>query len=168
MSWIKRYLDRSQNILDLGCGPCWVTSILRNEGFNVTPVDVEDLSIMEGIEPIVYDGKELPFGDNEFDITLLLTVLHHVREPVSLLREVKRVSNDVVIIEDVHSNAVMKQIIKFLDSAANLEFRGPPHNNHTDNEWRSIFQKEGFSIVDHRSHRRAGLFRQVVYHIKRT
>jgi len=44
------------------------------------------------------DAAALPFGDRTFDLVIALEVLEHVDEPRTVLSEIARVANDVVII----------------------------------------------------------------------
>jgi len=161
--WIEKYIQNNDNIMDLGCGPGWITSFLRKKGFTVTPVDIEDLSIIDEIKPIIFNGEQLPFKDKEFDLTLLLTVLHHVKDPIDLIRETKRISKRIIIIEDIHSNGLQKLMVMFLDSIMNLEFRGHPHNNLSDRDWKNLFQQEELRLIDFHHHRIAWIFKQSVY-----
>lgn len=163
VSWIRTYLHKTDKVLDLGAGPCWVTSLLREEQFNVIPLDIEDLSIIDGIGSNVYDGRNIPYSDNEFDVALILTVLHHVKDPINLLKEVKRVSRRTVIIEDIYSNKVQMVIVKFLDSILNFEFKDHPHNNRNDKEWKTLFKDMRFTLKDTQYHKMMGIFTQSVY-----
>lgn len=163
VSWIRGYINDKDKVLDLGAGPCWVTSLLRKEGFDVTPVDIKDNSIFDQIHPLVYNGIDLPYNDREFDIVLLLTVLHHAKDPISLLKEVKRVSKKVVIIEDIFTNRLQKTLIKYLDSIINMEFKDHPHNNKNDEDWKTIFEEMGFTIKDTEYHKIGGFITQSVY-----
>lgn len=163
VSWIRIYLHITDKVLDLGAGPCWVTSLLREEQFNVIPLDIEDRSIIGGIGSIVYDGRNIPYSDNEFDVALVLTVLHHVKDPISLMKEVKRVSKRIIVIEDIYSNNTQRGLVKFLDSMINLEFKGHPHNNKNDNQWKTLFKDMGFTLKDTQYHKMMGIFTQSVY-----
>lgn len=138
---ITPYLKGSINILDIGCGLCRITKILQDKGFKVTPIDVQNLSIMEDITPTIYDGKKLPFKNNSFDTALLLTVLHHTPDPEAILNEAKRVSKKIIIIEDIYKNTAHKYLTFALDSLINLEFFGHPHLNKDDDGWKKLFKK---------------------------
>ncbi len=76
--------------------------------------------------PVIYDGPKLPWPDNHFDAVLLLTVLHHVADPESVLREACRVGGRIIIIEDVYATRAQKRLTFLLDSLFNLDFRGHP------------------------------------------
>ncbi|TAJ89203.1 class I SAM-dependent methyltransferase, partial [bacterium] len=87
---IEPYLHQTDLILDIGCGICCVTELLKSHGFKVIPLDSKNISVARGITPVLFEGRTLPFKANTFDIALLLNVLHHVEEPEAILREAKR------------------------------------------------------------------------------
>ena len=74
-SRIEKYLSKSGKILDIGSGSGDVTFVIKSRGYNVTPVDVADFHGPRLVEPVIYDGKKLPFKDKTFDTALLLMVL---------------------------------------------------------------------------------------------
>lgn len=136
---IGAYLPPDGCLLDLGCGTGAVSLMLKKKGYEVVSTDVADKSLTDEIRPILYDGLRLPWPDDHFDAVLLLTVLHHTPNPEHVLREASRVGKRVIIIEDVYANGLQKRLTFFLDSLFNLEFRGHPHSNKTDQEWRRCF-----------------------------
>lgn len=168
ISRIKGLIDPGDRIIDIGAGPCWVTYFLREKGYDIIPVDVEDLSIFDVIRPIIFNGSQLPFHEKEFHVSLLLTVLHHCVDPVDLLWESSRISRRVIIIEDIYSNRFMELITKIADSLMNLHFMGHPHSNRTDAQWRSIFDELGLELEYSRQYRIGGIFTQVIYAVRAT
>ena len=113
--------------MDIGSGTCNVCEILSKKGYEITPLDVHDLSFVNNIKPVIYDGNKIPYANNKFDQTLILTVLHHTPNPEKILQEAKRVSKRIIIIENVYSNWLHKYLTYFFDSLLNLEFIGHPH-----------------------------------------
>jgi 2-polyprenyl-3-methyl-5-hydroxy-6-metoxy-1,4-benzoquinol methylase len=136
---ISEYLDRGNIIVDVGAGTCQITELLLKDGFDVTPVDVDNLSCVEGIEPILFDGQHLPFTGGSFDLALLINVLHHVRDPDELLQETARVASCMIVHEDIYTSKTQEYLTKAMDSILNLEFIGHPHSNRNDQEWRDTF-----------------------------
>ncbi len=159
---IGDFLNKKGKIMDLGCGSGEISKRLLDEGYKVTSVDVVAKLKVKGVKEIIYDGKHLPFKDKEFDQVLLITVLHHVPEYTELLKEVARVTKEIIIVEDVYENGWDKLGIWFWDSVLNLEFFGHPHNNRNDQEWKKIFKNLGFTIEGEKS----GSIREVIYAFK--
>lgn len=159
---INDFLNKKGKIMDLGCGSGEISKKLLDDGYDVTSVDVVNKVKVGGVNVIVYDGKKLPFGDKEFDQVLIITVLHHVSEVESLLREVARVSKEMIIVEDVYENWWDRLCIWFWDSLLNLEIFGHPHNNKDDQGWKALFKKLGFSLKQEKS----GSIRELIYTFK--
>lgn len=159
---VGRYLKKGMRIMDLGCGSGVFTKKLIDMGYEITPVDVVRKLKIDGVEEIIYDGKKLPFKDKEFGQVMMVTVLHHVPHFRELLREVARVSREIIIVEDTYENGWDKFWTQVWDSILNLEFWGHPHNNLMDWEWRKIFAEEGIGVLDSKK----GTIKELVYGFK--
>ncbi len=145
---ISPYLTIKDRILDIGSGSCWVCYVLQQKGFSVTALDIKNKSRVSPISPIIYDGKKLPFPDNSFDISLLITVLHHTQDPVAILKEAKRVSKKIIVMEDLYEGTFQKYATFLMDSIYNLEFFNHPHSNMTETQWKKIFTELDLHLID--------------------
>ena len=65
---IESYLNRGDKILDIGAGFCTMTGILLENQFEVTPLDIKNLSFVSGVTSVIYDGRKMPFEDKKFDV----------------------------------------------------------------------------------------------------
>lgn len=160
---IRPYLQPGEKLLDVGAGICDITSLLGHLGYAVTPLDTENFSCMPGLQPLLYDGRTMPFENRSFDTALILTVLHHTPDPLRVLQEAQRVAKRLIIIEDVHKNTLHKYGTFFMDSLLNLEFFGHPHSNKTDDQWRKLFQQQGLKLVSVKAMRSFGILRHRLY-----
>ena len=152
VSEIMPYLRSGDKILDIGSGNCLLTKRLRELGYNITPIDIVNKSKVKDIQPAIYDGKYIPFSNNSFNLSLLITVLHHTNDPIGILREATRVSNRIIIMEDVYENAVQKYLTSLMDSILNFEFIGHPHSNKTKDAWLEIFNNLNLAVLDKKQH----------------
>lgn len=157
------FLHPEDKILEIGSGLGTVTHHFKQQGLQITPLDLQDLTVIPNIKPIIYDGKKLPFADDTFDRVLILTVLHHTTNPVSVILEAARVGRQIIIIEDIYRNWLQKYLTFFVDSLVNFEFIGHPHSNQTDDQWKHIFQDLNLTISYSTSHQFLIFFRQSVY-----
>lgn len=165
---IKSYLSKKERILDLGSGTCMFTKVLREKGYNITPVDIKNKSYYTSIVPIVYNGKKLPFPDKSFDICLIIAVLHHTQNPEMVLREAVRVtSKKIIILEDLYTNTIQKYYTFAVDSLLNKEFIGHPHANKDDDGWHRLFQRLGLKLEKSTYSQAYGFLRNVIYYLKR-
>lgn len=157
------YLNKDGLILDIGPASCTVTEALLQQGMKVFPLDVENYSIVDTVLPTLYDGYRMPFKDNQFDMSLILFVLHHTPDPVQVLVEVKRVSRKILILEDIVASSIHKSLTATLDNLMNLEFYDQPHANKSDEEWRSIFGKLNFKLLAREYKSSAVVIRHALY-----
>ena len=164
---IRKYLRLNETILDIGAGPGSVCLLLDEDGYFVTPIDVEDRSLTDEVKPTIYDGITLPFKGGSFDAALILTVLHHTENPRCILLEAKRVAGKIIIIEDIYTNVFQQYLTYTLDSIFNFEFVGHPHGNKSDGEWKELFYELGLTLKDCRYDRFLLFFRQATYYLEK-
>ncbi len=158
-------MSSKDRVLDVGAGTCNVAEVLKERGFDVTPLDIVDLSFVDGLKARLYEGGQLPFEEKAFDVALVLTVLHHTRDPEKLLGEVCRVARRAVVIEDIHQNKLHRLLTCLADSLLNLEFVGHPHSNKSDSEWRELFQRMELSVKDS-GYTGLGVLRSATYYLE--
>jgi len=147
VSRIHPYIKIGDRILDIGCGTGNISELLMQEDFNVTPLDIQDISFCDGIHPVIYDGHIIPSNNAEYDVALLITVLHHTPDPVSVLQEAKRVAKRIIIIEDIYVNWFHRQLTYFCDSLLNLDFFHHPHANKNDGGWKELFNRMELKLI---------------------
>lgn len=160
---IEPLLRPRDRILDIGSGNGVLCHALRERGYSVVPVDVRDGSFLSGVRPTIYDGEHLPFTEGGLDVALLITVLHHVARPETLLAEAKRVAHRIVLIEETYRTTTERLLTHAIDSVFNLEFVGHPHSNKTDAEWRATFDALALDLVSAGYTRSLGVLRRVTY-----
>lgn len=157
------YLDLADRVLDVGAGNCILCQELGRRGYNVVPLDLKNLSFVDEIVPVTYDGTTLPFGDDSFDVALVITVLHHAPDPDVVLAEARRVARRMIVIEEIYENWFEKYFTYAMDSLFNFEFFSHPRSNRTDSEWREAFQKLRLDVSAAVYSRSLGLLRRVTY-----
>ncbi|MBS3126204.1 methyltransferase domain-containing protein [Candidatus Woesearchaeota archaeon] len=164
---IQSFLNKNDSILDIGSGSCNVYEILSKKGYKITPLDVQNLSFVNNVKPVIYDRNKIPFDNDKFDKSLILTVLHHTPEPEKILRGAKRVSKSIIIIEDIYVNWLHKYLTYFFDSLLNLEFIGHPHTNQNDKQWKKTFEKLGLKLVDVKYNYSFLVFKHATYYLEK-
>ena len=162
---ISFFISPQDKVLDIGCGTCHVSKELIDKGYSVTSLDIRDLSFFPPVKPVIYDGRHIPFSDKEFDIALLICLLHHTPEPEDILKEAGRVARKLVVMEDIYTNILNKYITFAIDSVLNFEFFGHPHTNKTDKEWKKIFTDLGFRLEKAEYHKSHIFLRHATYYL---
>jgi len=160
---IKDWLKSGDRLLEIGSGPGSVVKAFRAQGMDVTALDIADNSITDDLKPVIYDGSAMPFADKSFDISLLLTILHHTANPEEIIAEAARVSRRLIIIEDVYDTPFQAAYTKLTDKITNMEFIGHPHSNRSHAEWLATFDRMGFILRRSEIHRLAILYQQAIY-----
>lgn len=163
ISFFEDYLPAKTKVIDVGAGVCNIARQLEKRDYDVTALDIQNLSMVKDFDPVLYDGHTIPFKDKTFDSGLLVMVMHHAPEFERLFDETARVAKRVVIIEDVYDSWFRKQVTFFFDSLLNLEFRGHPHNNMDDAGWKQFFAERNMRIVGEAAMGSYLVFRHKVY-----
>lgn len=142
------FIKKGARILDLGCGSGVVGNKFKDFfQAEVIGVDIIDRRILPLSFELI-DGKNLPFPENYFDVVLINYVLHHTEDPISLLKEAKRVGEKIIIFEDLPEGFSSKLICKFHGLSYN-KFLGNPDfiSFRSEKEWEQIFQENGLNII---------------------
>jgi len=157
LSAVRPQLDDGDRIVDVGAGSCHVAQTLHGTyGFDVAAIDVVDHNITP-MPLALYDGKRLPYADGEFDVALLLFVLHHAPDAAGLLAEATRVAKKVIILEDTPANALEARVWRKLDYLENHAQHADVHVAHEAKSvaaWQTFFGDHGCRTLFHATFRR--------------
>ena len=144
------FIKKGSKILDLGCGPGIITKTLQ-EFFQaeILGVDVQDTRVVE-VPFRIYDGFNLPFQDETFDITFISYVLHHTKDPEKVLSEAKRVSrNRIIVYEDLPEGILPKIRCFFHNLSYNAFFQKDRQEFNFKNrkEWQDLFKNLNLKLI---------------------
>ncbi len=167
---IKPHLSGHQ-VLDLGCGDGKIGEMIAKQGRQVVLADVYENGNISNIElPFVFtkQNSKLPFEDNFFDTTIVLTVLHHSNDPAEVITEARRVTKNcghIIVIESVYGIAGYSKTLNeeeqrlanvFFDHFYNRvihysEFEenkvNVPFNFQTPKMWKTFFERYGLRQI---------------------
>ncbi|WP_415235419.1 class I SAM-dependent methyltransferase [Sneathiella sp.] len=94
-------LTNDSSLLDVGCAKGFMLHDLKEliPGITVAGVDVSEYAIENSMETVrdqvsVADARDLPFGDNSFDVVISINTVHNLEksECGQALQEIERVS----------------------------------------------------------------------------
>ena len=146
----KPFIKSSSKILDLGCGrgetTCGLREYFKSE---VIGADIQDVRTKNFPFQIINE-KDLPFEDSSFDVIFIRYVLHHTQDPISILKEAKRVSRGKIIIYEDLPEGVFSKIfceIHGLTFGLFLQPKFKKLNFKKSSEWKKIFAQLGLKIV---------------------
>ena len=133
------------SILDVGSGRGYIAKeISTRTGKKVLCLDVNDLNLTN-LPSKIYDGKNIPFKANSFETILLCYVLHHDKNPVSLLKECIRVSKNRIIIFEDNADSLLTKPLDMLFNK--LHGIATPLNFKNINQWVEVFEKLNLKII---------------------
>ena len=147
VSIFKEFVPRASRVLDIGGGwGFYAEPLKRSRDCDVTVLDVVEPRFRKA--PVVlYGGEKFPFPDRSFDVSLLVTMLHHVPKPETVLAEAKRVTRRaVIIVEDLYRTTAGRFWTILRDRFYNLEFVGHPCQFRKKEEWLRCFRKLGLRL----------------------
>jgi ubiquinone/menaquinone biosynthesis C-methylase UbiE len=135
-------------VLDVGTGTAQIPiELCRRAGFvRVTAVDLASHMlqigqrnlIRAGLESVVrleqIDAKGLPYGDAEFPAVMSNSIIHHIPEPLAVLREMRRVlkPGGILFVRDLlrpPDIATLNRIVETYAGDANLHQRQMFHDS---------------------------------------
>lgn len=146
---IKTHFKKGERVLDLGCGSGVLGKKIQEKfQVRVLGIDIVDERI-EKINFQKYNGENIPFPDGFFDTVLISFVLHHTKEPLSLLKEAQRVGKKIIIFEDLPEQFFDKVRCFFHWFFWNLFARKfTKFNFFTEREWEKIFSELNLKILE--------------------
>ena len=132
-------------LLDVGAGRCYVAKELREKNnLKVTCIEVKDLS-RTGVKVVVYNGKNMPFKNNEFDSALIAYVLHHCEDQLKVLKDAIRVcKGNIIIFEDTKPSPITNAMDFLSNKLRGVE---TPFEFRTEKDWLKLFKKLNLKIV---------------------
>jgi len=121
---ILQGVPRAAIALDFGSGDGWFADQLERLGHAgaVVPaeVSVRSASIRR---PVLFDGQQLPFADEAFDITFAIDVFHHCPNPADAIKEALRCTKNYFVIKDhTYRNQLDWLTLAALDELGNRRF----------------------------------------------
>lgn len=101
---------KPKNVLEIGVGNKTVSNYLKNQGLEITTLDID-----EKLKPdIVGDILKIPLGDDSFDVVLCAEVLEHIpfEDFEKGLIELRRVTRKYVVLSLPHFGPPIKLSFK--------------------------------------------------------
>ena len=118
---ISELLPWYARVLDVGCGDGLLAHLIAKERPDIEIRGIEVLVRSNTHIPVTaFDGKVIPYDDASFDVVMLVDVLHHMNDPMVLLREAARVARLALVIKDHTSDGLFaKPTLRLMDWVGN-------------------------------------------------
>lgn len=148
----RPHIEGVNSVLDIGTG----TSVPIHMFAEIFPkvrystADVVDNRKRKKLPFVIYDGKILPFGNLEFDVSLLNETLHHCEDPESVLIEAQRVSKSIYVIEHfANPNITIGELTKTeINALKNFDLSCQIYKPFTEHSLYLLFKKAGLKVLD--------------------
>lgn len=148
-SRIASLVPNGSTILDIGCGTGQVGFLVRKK--KKVHVQGVELALRENclIDVVEFDGRQLPFEADSFDVCMFVDVLHHTDNVKELVKEACRVSRELVIVKDHnYANVFEHLLLKVMDWVGNRPHGVIlPYNFLKEKQWENIFSSAGLVPV---------------------
>lgn len=141
-------------VVEVGAGTGNFLTFFREVASLCIAIDLTESMLLRGleehpeIEPVVGDGRRLPMGDGSVDVAATAQALHHIREPVQVLSEMRRIvrpGRQVLVVDQVAPENVEQ--IAFMNRLESL--RDPSHvTSRPPSAFRIIVRAAGLNLVD--------------------
>jgi SAM-dependent methyltransferase len=154
-------------LLDVGCGPGSITCDLANlvapsevVGIDLQPSQVtaaRTLAARRGVTNLRFESGSiynLPYPDGSFDVATAVVVLFHLRDPLSALRELRRVlkPGGMVAVSDIDAGATLvSPSLPAVDKLLDLTYRVLQHgggNPYLGRTHRGLLLAAGFERAE--------------------
>lgn len=143
---VYKHLSRGEKVLDIGAGNGYLGELL-NRNFKITLLDIVDYN-QSKLPLKLFDGEKIPFGNDHFNTSLILSVLHHAPYPKRLIKEAKRVSSRILVVEDTYTTYLGKLFLNFWDLIWDSTIGiGTSYNFNTSEGWERVFKELGLKVT---------------------
>lgn len=147
-------VKRGQTVIEVGAGTANFISLFSEVAGLTAAFDLTHAMLLvarkkhPGVDLVVADGMRLPVRSGSVDLVTIAQALHHIHQPVEVLKELRRVVSpggrvlvvDSVATESVEEAAAMNELDLIRDPS-HASFRSP-------STIRVLVQAAGLAIVD--------------------
>jgi SAM-dependent methyltransferase len=149
-SLLATLIPERARILDVGCGDGAIATLLVGQIPGASVQGIDTLVWPEAKIPVrKFDGEQIPFDDGSFDVVMFIDVLHHSSNPMALLREARRVGQQVLIKDHFRQGFAAGITLRFMDWVGNAHHHvALPYNYWTPAQWAAAFDEVGLRPVE--------------------
>jgi SAM-dependent methyltransferase len=137
-------LPGNASVLDVGSGDGTLAASIMRQRSDIRVEGVDVLVRPQTAIPVkAFDGTNLPFDTAAFDVVMLCDVIHHIPDPMPLLREVRRVAGQAVLIKDHYCQSRVDLLtLRFMDWVGNARHGvSLPYNYWSRAQWQAAFDE---------------------------
>jgi len=117
----KKYISEGK-VLKVGAGLGYATNLIKLYNKDIITLDTTiQAGILSKKDITKYGGFQIPFKGKTFDSSIITYTLHHMKNPISYIGELVRVTKkNIIIVEETYSGFLSKLYLIFNDWKINL------------------------------------------------
>jgi SAM-dependent methyltransferase len=139
-------IPHGAKVLDVGCGDGLIADLIHHARPDIRISGIETFLRQDAFIPIdIFDGQRIPCADGSFDVAMLIDVLHHTEDPLTLLREAARVTRTTVLIKDhIADGPFARRLLRLMDWVGGARHGfALPYNYLNRNQWTNAIETVG-------------------------
>lgn len=168
LTMVKRYVSSGANVLEIGCGPGYLSEELQQCGYQVTACDLalrmvqETRSRAKNDSVLVANVLALPFRDAVFDSVILIGVISYVMDPDKVLQRIQRLlkPDGIMIVSSANTRLLLNAVSNKLNAPLyrlgaerptpdkSRQFLSATCNYYRASEFNALVTRSGFRLVD--------------------
>ena len=147
-------LPSHARVLDVGCGDGSLDARLMRAR---SDIEIQGADVLVRQQPEIpvtrFNGISLPFADRSFDVVMFVDVLHHIADPLPLLRDAVRVSRSGLLVKDhLLEGMAAGTRLRLMDWIGNARFGvALPYNYWPASRWERAFAELGLGVASRRT-----------------
>ena len=143
---ITKYAEGKKGI-DIGAGVGQFSDLLNSEGFDMTALEPNKKLIKDAkCKKVIVEGEHIPFRNKYFDFSIVICTLHHVKNPVKVLKEAKRVSNQIII-QELNRNNVFVPMFTRWNNMRYKEHKEDVNSFYTEEGFKKLLEDAGLEVT---------------------
>lgn len=148
--------EESVHLLDVGCGDMSLVEKMSENDSRIDPTCIDIYPLPKNLvgdqrwnKYYNFDGKNIPFPDNKFDLVILSDVLHHdFNNSYNLLKESARVGKYILLKDHFEYGLYSRTMLKVMDIVGNWGYGvSIPKKYFTKKEYYNLISNIGLTEI---------------------
>lgn len=139
-------------VMEVGAGTGNFLSLFAPVASKLIGVDLTEAMLLQarrlhsGLDLVIGEGEAIPFRDGAVDLSSCAQMVHHVPDPVALLKELGRVTRNHVLVVDQISTESLSETALMNESEV---LRDPTHAaSRPPSAYRALLAEAGLDVID--------------------